>query len=85
MDRLLALVGAEKVQVVFVAKLDRLTRSVKDLCELLARFEQRGVALISGAESLGTSSAAGRLMAEHHDGSQSSTITDNGSTVRGCF
>jgi DNA invertase Pin-like site-specific DNA recombinase len=27
-----------------VAKLDRLTRSVKDLCELLERFERRGVA-----------------------------------------
>jgi len=58
MDRLLALVGAGKVKAVFVAKLDRLTRSVKDLCELLERFEQRGVALISVSESLDTSSAA---------------------------
>ncbi len=38
MDRLLALVDGKKVQAVIVAKLDRLTRSVKDLCELLARF-----------------------------------------------
>ena len=45
-----------------MAKLDRLTRSVKDLCELLERFERRGVALISVAESLDTSSAAGRLV-----------------------
>jgi DNA invertase Pin-like site-specific DNA recombinase len=58
MDHLLALVGAGRVQAVFVAELDRLTRSVKDLCELLERFEQRGVALISVAESLDTSSAA---------------------------
>jgi|SRR5215469_9285089 DNA invertase Pin-like site-specific DNA recombinase len=58
MDRLLALVGAGKVKAVFVAKLDRLTRSVKDLCELLERFAQRGVALISVSESLDTSSAA---------------------------
>jgi len=35
---------------------------VKDLCELLERFERRGVALISVAESLDTSSAAGRLV-----------------------
>ena len=39
-----------------------LTRSVKDLCELLERFERAGVALISVAESLDTSSAAGRLV-----------------------
>jgi site-specific DNA recombinase len=32
------------------------------LCELLERFERRGVALISVAESLDTSSAAGRLV-----------------------
>jgi len=45
-----------------VAKLDRLTRSVKDLCSLLEVFEKRGVALISVAESLDTGSAAGRLV-----------------------
>jgi DNA invertase Pin-like site-specific DNA recombinase len=61
-DRLLALVDGKKVQAVIVGKLDRLTRSVKDLCELLERFERRGVALISVAESLDTSSAAGRLV-----------------------
>src|SRR5690349_16268499 len=61
-ERLLALVDAKKVDSVIVAKLDRLTRSVKDLCELLERFERRGVALISVAESLDTSSAAGRLV-----------------------
>src|SRR5580704_16921325 len=62
MERLLALVEARKVQAVIVAKLDRLTRSVRDLCELLELFERRGVALISVAESLDTSSAAGRLV-----------------------
>ena len=62
MQRLLALVDAGEVNAVIVAKLDRLTRSVKDLCELLERFERRGVALISVAESLDTSSAAGRLV-----------------------
>jgi site-specific DNA recombinase len=62
MARLLAMVDASEVQVVIVAKLDRLTRSVKDLCTLLERFERRGVALVSVAESLDTGSAAGRLV-----------------------
>jgi site-specific DNA recombinase len=62
MAKLLALVEEGKVKAVIVAKLDRLTRSVKDLCELLERFEKRGVALVSVAESLDTGSAAGRLV-----------------------
>jgi site-specific DNA recombinase len=62
MERLLTLVDGKKVQAVIVAKLDRLTRSVKDLCTLMERFERRSVALISVAESLDTSSAAGRLV-----------------------
>jgi DNA invertase Pin-like site-specific DNA recombinase len=62
MARLLALVDSGDVQAVIVAKLDRLTRSVKDLCALLERFERRGIALISVAESLDTGSAAGRLV-----------------------
>jgi DNA invertase Pin-like site-specific DNA recombinase len=62
MAQLLALVDSKQVQAVIVAKLDRLTRSVRDLCELLERFEKRGVSLISVAESLDTGSAAGRLV-----------------------
>jgi DNA invertase Pin-like site-specific DNA recombinase len=62
LQRLLALVDSGKVEAVIVAKLDRLTRSVKDLCGLLELFEKRGVALISVAESLDTASAAGRLV-----------------------
>ena len=62
MAKLLAMVDGGKVRTVIVAKLDRLTRSVKDLCELLERFERRGVSLVSVAESLDTGSAAGRLV-----------------------
>jgi DNA invertase Pin-like site-specific DNA recombinase len=62
MAKLLAMVEEGQVKAVIVAKLDRLTRSVKDLCELLERFERRGVALVSVAESLDTGSAAGRLV-----------------------
>src|SRR5450631_2667194 len=60
--RLIGLVKSGKVEAVIVAKLDRLTRSVKDLCGLLELFEKRKVALISVAESLDTGSAAGRLV-----------------------
>ena len=62
MERLLALVDERKVKTVIIAKLDRLTRSVKDLAELLERFQKRGVSLVSVAESLDTGSAAGRLV-----------------------
>jgi len=62
LQRLLALVDSAKAEAVIVAKLDRLTRSVKDLCSLLELFEKRSVALISVAESLDTASAAGRLV-----------------------
>jgi site-specific DNA recombinase len=62
MAKLLALVEARAVDTVIIAKLDRITRSVADLAELLKRFEKRGVSLVSVADSLDTRSAAGRLV-----------------------
>ena len=62
MARLLSLVDSGAVDCVIIAKLDRLTRSVADLAELLKRFEKRGVSLVSVADSLDTRSAAGRLV-----------------------
>jgi DNA invertase Pin-like site-specific DNA recombinase len=62
MARLLALVDGGTVQTVIIAKLDRLTRSVADLAELLKRFERRQVSLVSVADSLDTRTAAGRLV-----------------------
>lgn len=62
MARLLALVDSGAVDTVIIAKLDRLTRSVADLAELLKRLERRGVSLVSVADSLDTRSAAGRLV-----------------------
>jgi site-specific DNA recombinase len=62
LKRLLSLVNGKKVEAVIIAKLDRLTRSVKDLCSLLELFEKKNVALISVAEALDTGSAAGRLV-----------------------
>lgn len=62
LQRVLAMVDARTVSGVIVAKLDRLTRSVKDLADLLETFNRRGAALVSVAESLDTGSAAGRLV-----------------------
>lgn len=62
MARVLALVDTRAVDAVIVAKLDRLTRSIVDLAELLRRFERRDVSLVSVADSLDTRSAAGRLV-----------------------
>jgi len=61
-QKLLSLLNDREVKAIIVAKLDRLTRSVKDLCSILELFEKPNVALISVAESLDTSSAAGRLV-----------------------
>lgn len=62
MARVLALVDARQIDAVIVTKLDRLTRSVRDLGELLDRFQRRGVRLVSVSESLDTATAAGRLV-----------------------
>jgi site-specific DNA recombinase len=62
MVRILKLVQAGEVDKVIVAKLDRLTRSVRDLADLLEIFQRKGVSLVSVAESLDTGSAAGRLV-----------------------
>jgi len=62
MSKLMALVNAKAIDSVIVAKLDRLTRSVKDLAELLECFGKRGVSLVSLAESLDTRTASGRLL-----------------------
>src|SRR5580658_8793353 len=62
MARLMSLVDAGAVDAVIIAKLDRLTRSMKDLAELLERFTRRGVSLVSVAEAHYTRSAAGRLV-----------------------
>jgi DNA invertase Pin-like site-specific DNA recombinase len=62
LQRVLELVRRREVELVIVSKLDRLTRSVKDLAELLELFQKRNVSLVSVAESLDTGSAAGRLV-----------------------
>lgn len=62
MARLLALVDAGQVDMVLVAKLDRLTRSIVDLAALLQRFDRRDVAFVSVAEDFNTGTAMGRMV-----------------------
>jgi DNA invertase Pin-like site-specific DNA recombinase len=52
----------KSVGTIIVLKLDRLTRSVRDLADLLDLFTTNDAALVSVSESLDTSSAGGRLM-----------------------
>lgn len=60
--RLLEMVERGEVSTVIIAKLDRLTRSVADLASLIELFNRKSVALVSVAETLDTSSAAGRMV-----------------------
>jgi DNA invertase Pin-like site-specific DNA recombinase len=62
LQRILTAVTNGVISSIVVLKLDRLTRSVRDLSELLDLFARHDTALISVSESLDTASAAGRLM-----------------------
>ena len=62
MATLLELIRRRKVDVVVVAKLDRITRSVRDLGELVELFQRSEVEFASVADHIDTSTAAGRLV-----------------------
>jgi len=53
---------AQRGDVIVVYKLDRLTRSVRDLDELLREFDKRGLHFRSVTEQFDTTTATGRLM-----------------------
>lgn len=61
-QRILEMVRRREVNTVVVAKLDRITRSVRDLADIVDLFNKYDVALVSVAESLDTRSAAGRMV-----------------------
>lgn len=61
LQRALALLGTGQAEALLVAKLDRLTRSVRDLGELLERHFSTG-GLMSVSEQIDTRTAAGRLV-----------------------
>jgi len=50
------------IDAVVVAQLDRLTRSVRDLGQLLEHFQQHDVSLVSLSEGVDATSAGGRLI-----------------------
>jgi DNA invertase Pin-like site-specific DNA recombinase len=62
MARILADVRAGSIERVIVLKLDRLTRSTRDLADLLELFAKADAALVSVTENLDTASACGRLV-----------------------
>jgi DNA invertase Pin-like site-specific DNA recombinase len=66
--RLLALVDAGEVHAVIIAKLDRLTRSVKDLCTLLERIRAARRSAGVGSEVAGYQFGLRAPGPEHHDG-----------------
>lgn len=59
---LMALVRARKVDVVVVAKLDRLFRSLKHMIGALEEFEALGVKFVSLGDSFDMSTPAGRML-----------------------
>ena len=66
MDRpaMLALLDAvdlNKVDVVVVYKVDRLTRSLADFAKIVERFDERGVSFVSVTQQFNTTSSMGRL------------------------
>jgi site-specific DNA recombinase len=60
-QRIIAMVKAGQVDAVIIMKLDRFTRSVKDLADVMELFNKHNVALISLTESIDTKTAAGEL------------------------
>jgi DNA invertase Pin-like site-specific DNA recombinase len=62
MTRLLEMVDLHEVDMVIVAKLDRITRSLSDIEELLKRFRKNNVALVSVADNIDLDSATGRMV-----------------------
>ncbi len=62
LQRLLSDVDAGRVDAVVTYKLDRLSRSIKDFADMMARFEAKGVVYVSITQQINTATAAGRLL-----------------------
>nr|HEX4317766.1 recombinase family protein [Kofleriaceae bacterium] len=63
LDRALTALESGRADALLVVKLDRLTRSVRDLCDLVDQFFRDGrFALLSVSEQVDTRSAAGRMV-----------------------
>ena len=61
LQRLLGDIGAGKVDVVVVYKIDRLTRSLFDFAKIVEAFDARGVSFVSITQQFNTTTCMGRL------------------------
>ncbi|GFM30263.1 recombinase family protein [Novosphingobium sp. PY1] len=62
LQRLLADVAAEKVQVIVLYKIDRLTRSLSDFSRIVDVLDKAGASFVSVTQSFNTTTSMGRLM-----------------------
>lgn len=61
LKRLLADIGAGRVRIVVVYKVDRLTRSLADFAKLVELFDKHNVSFVSVTQQFNTTSSMGRL------------------------
>ncbi len=61
LHRLLDDVGAEKINVIVVYKVDRLTRSLADFAKLVELFDKHNVSFVSVTQQFNTTTSMGRL------------------------
>jgi site-specific DNA recombinase len=61
LQQLLAEVRSNKIDVIVVYKVDRLTRSLADFAKLVELFDQHSVSFVSVTQSFNTTSSMGRL------------------------
>jgi len=62
LKELLADIEADKIDIVVVYKIDRLSRSLGDFTDLSKLFEKHNVSFVSVTQQIDTSNAAGRMM-----------------------
>ena len=62
MIRLLTDAQAHKFQAIFIYKLDRFSRSLKDLIEIIEKLKDWGIDFIALQDKIETTSASGKLM-----------------------
>jgi len=64
LGRALAMLRDGQAEALLVVKLDRLTRSVRDLCTLVERYFTKRAALLSVSEQIDTRTASGRMVVQ---------------------
>jgi len=61
LQQLIADIVAQKIDIVVVYKVDRLSRSLIDFSQLMQQFEQQNVSFVSVTQSFNTTNSMGRL------------------------